>query len=70
MTTTSPPIIGGHTGFGSTVLQLLAASTTQIEEVAAFRATPQDFSAPRMQQASSLPAAPLAEMEFQLDITA
>jgi len=66
----APPIASGHTGFGSTALQLIAAASAQIEQVAQFKAQPRDFSAPRMQYASSLPAAPLSEMQTQFDIRA
>ena len=65
-----PATVGGHTGFGSTALQLMAETKAQIEQVAQFRAQPRDFSAPRMQLASSLPAAPLADMQTQFDVTA
>ena len=65
-----PPNVGGHNGFGSTLLQLMAATQSQVEEVAAFRSTPRDFSAPRMELASSLPAVPLADMQPRFDATA
>ena len=64
------PIVSGHTGFSSTSLQLIRATERLVEEVVNFRARPRDFSAPRMQLASSLPAQPLAEMGQQIDITA
>ena len=67
--TTVPTTIGGHTGFGATALQLMAATRAQVEQVAEFRAQPRDFSAPRMQLASSLPAAPLADMQTRFDLT-
>ena len=66
----SPPIVGGHTGFSTSALQLLAATQRQVEEVAAYRSTPRDFSAPRMELASSLPAAPLADMQPRFDASA
>lgn len=65
-----PPMAAGHTGFGSTALQLLMATTRQVEAVAAFRAQPKDFSAPRMQLASSVPAAPFAQQGQQVDVQA
>lgn len=66
----SPASVGGHTGFSSAGLQLIASSKAQIEEVAQFQAQARDFSAPRMQLASSLPAAPLKEMETHFDLKA
>ena len=63
-----PPLASGHTGFGTTGLQLIVAAQAQVEQVAQFNARPRDFSAPRMQFASSLPAAPLANMQTQIDI--
>jgi len=67
---TVPAPLSGHTGFGSTALALMTATQAQVEQVAQFRAQPRDFSAPRMQLASSLPAAPLIDMQFHLDVTA
>ena len=64
----APASVGGHTGFGSTGLQLIKASKTQVEEVAQFQTQPRDFRAPRMQLASSLPAAPLKDMETHFDL--
>ena len=66
---TVPAPLSGHTGFGS-ALALMTATQAQVEQVAQFRAQPRDFSAPRMQLASSLPAAPLIDMQFHLDVTA
>ncbi|MDA0710661.1 MAG: hypothetical protein O3B73_10685 [bacterium] len=65
-----PASVGGHSAYGSAGLQLIASSKTQIEEVAQFRARARDFSAPRMQLASSLPAAPLKDMETRFDLRA
>ena len=64
------PIVSGHSGFSSTSLQLIRATERLIQEVVTFRARPRDFSAPRMQLASSLPAQPLAERGQQIDVTA
>lgn len=66
----APPSVGGHGGFSSAGLQLIASSKAQVEEVAQFRAQPRDFSAPRMTLASSLPAAPLKDMETHFDLKA
>lgn len=68
--TSIPSSVGGHGSFGAAGLQLLAASKAQIEEVAQFQAQPRDFRAPRMEQASSLPAAPLKDMEMRFDLRA
>ncbi|MFT5369890.1 MAG: hypothetical protein ACI8V2_004869 [Candidatus Latescibacterota bacterium] len=66
----NPANVGGHAGFSSAGLQLLAASKAQIEQVAQFQAQSRDFRAPRMQLASSLPAAPLKDMETHFDLRA
>lgn len=66
----SPSSVGGHGGFSSAGLQLIASSKAQIEEVAQFQAQARDFSAPRMQLASSLPAAPLKDLETHFDVRA
>ena len=64
----APALAGGHTASGSTALQLFAATKNQVEQVARFNSRPRDFSAPAMQLASSLPAAPLAEMKTRFDL--
>ena len=60
---------GGHGGFGSSALDLIARTQAQIEEVAQFDPAPRDYRAPRMNLAPSLPAAPLAEMQASFDLT-
>jgi hypothetical protein len=62
------PIYGGHTSYGPTGLNLLQRTTELIEEVVNFRTQVRDFSAPRMSQASSLPAVPLAELRPTIDV--
>ncbi len=52
------------------MLQLLQLTQNQVEAVASFRTQVRDFSAPRMELASSLPAVPLAEMGRNIDVTA
>ena len=64
------PIVSGHTGFSSTSLQLIRATERLVEEVVNFRAHPRDFTAPKMQLASSLPVKSMAEAGQQIDITA
>ena len=66
----SPPIYGGHTSYGSTSLSLLESTTQLIEEVVTFQTEVRDFSAPRMTQASSFPAVPLAELRPTIDVKA
>lgn len=68
--TGSPPIYGGHTGYGITGLSLLEQTTQLIEEVVNFRTQVRDYAAPPMSQASSLPAVPLAEMRPNIDVQA
>lgn len=60
---------GGHGGFGSTALDLIARTKNQIEEVAQFVSEPRNYRAPRMSLASSLPAEPLAEKQTSFDLT-
>ena len=60
---------GGHGGFGPSALELIARTQAQIEEVAQFTSQPRDYRAPRMNLSSSLPAAPLAEMQASFDLT-
>ena len=55
------PFIGGRTGFGGTALQLLNLTARQVEEVANFRTRVRDFSAPRMERASSIPTPTFSE---------
>ena len=55
------PFIGGQTGFGGTALQLLQMTARQVEEVANFRTQVRDYSAPRMEQASSIPTPTFSE---------
>jgi hypothetical protein len=64
----SPPIYGGHTGYGITGLSLLEKTTQLIEEVVTFQTQVRDYSAPSMSLASSLPAVPLAEMTHNIDV--
>ena len=64
------PIYSGHNGYGSTLLQLLELTRSQVEAVVKFRTQPRDFSAPRMELASSVPTVPLAEMGRNIDVTA
>ena len=66
----SPASVGGHGGFSAAGLQLIASSKAQIEEVAQFQAQARDFRAPRMELSSSLPAAPLKDMETHFDLKA
>lgn len=68
--TGSPPIYGGHTGYGVTSLSLLERTTQLIEEVVNFQTQVRDYSAPSMDLASSLPAVPLAEMRPNIDVQA
>ena len=64
------PLFSGHTGYGSTSLDLLDRTTALIEEVVAFRPEVRDFSAPQMSLASSLNAVPLADLRPIIDIQA
>ena len=64
------PIVSGRGAFGATALQLLEATERQIREVAAFRTQVRDYSAPRMELASSISAPTLAERGRLGDITA
>ena len=66
---TGAAFIAGHGGFGFTALDLIARTQTQIEEVAQFTPQLRNFQAPRMSLSSNLPAAPLAEMQTQFDLT-
>ena len=66
----SPPIYGGHTGYGMTSLSLLERTTQLIEEVVNFQTQVRDYSAPPMSLASSLNAVPLAEMRPNIDVQA
>ena len=63
------PNLGGRSGGALAAVQLIAATQQQVEDVASFRPTVRDFSAPRMQLASSLPAAPLKDMRT-IDVSA
>lgn len=65
------PIVSGlFTGFDGTALQLLEETTRLIEEVTTFRVEPRDFSAPKMELASSIPVVTLVERGKQVDLTA
>ena len=64
------PLYGGHTGYGMTSLSLLERTTDLIEEVVNFRTEVRDYSAPRMELASSLPAVPLADIRPTVDVQA
>lgn len=66
----SPPIYGGHNGYGVTSLNLLERTTQLIEEVVTFQTEVRDYSAPRMTQASSLNAVPLSELRPTIDVQA
>lgn len=66
----APPIAGGNGGFSPLALQLITATQNQVEQVAQFNSQPRDFSVPFMKLASSLPAAPLSEMQTRFDVTA
>ncbi len=64
------PIVSGRGAFAATALQLLEATEPQVREVASFRTQVRDYSAPRMEQASSIPAPTLAERGRLIDTTA
>ena len=64
------PLYGGHTGYGSTSLDLMERTTELIQEVVQFRPDVRDFSAPSMSLASSLNAVPLADLRPVLDLQA
>ena len=66
----TPPIVAGHTSYGSTAVQLLEATAQQVEEVATFRTEIRNYSIPRMQSASATPLVPLADMQPRFDATA
>ncbi|MDP6779118.1 MAG: hypothetical protein QGI83_20350 [Candidatus Latescibacteria bacterium] len=55
------PFIGGQTGFGGTALQLINLTERQVNEVANFRTRVRNYSAPRMELASSIPTPTFAE---------
>ena len=63
------PNVGGRSGGALAAVQLITATQQQVGDVASFRAAVRDFSAPRMQLASSLPAAPLKDMRT-IDVSA
>lgn len=64
------PLYSGHTGFGGAAMDLIARTREQVEQVANFRFTVRDFSAPRMTRASSIEAPTILERGRLLDITA
>lgn len=64
------PLYSGHTGFGGAGMDLIARTAEQVEQVAQFRTTVRDFSAPRMTQASSIDAPTILERGSLVDLTA